>query len=128
MPRFVVLRHELPAGAPRPSHWDLMFEHQGVLLTWATTHSPDNAIPVVVERLADHRLVYLDYEGPVAGNRGTVTRWDAGRYDLLEFTEDCLKANVLGTRLHGAIELTAKQEAWVLSYLPDEPSIQAKPG
>ena len=29
---------------------------------------------VVVEQLPEHRLVYLDYQGPVSGNRGSVSR------------------------------------------------------
>ena len=31
-------------------------------------------------RIADHRLAYLEYEGPVSGNRGCVRRLDAGQY------------------------------------------------
>ena len=34
------------------------------------------------EVLPDHRLAYLDYEGPISGDRGSVTRWDRGTYDV----------------------------------------------
>ena len=34
-------------------------------------------------RLPDHRKHYLDYEGEVTGNRGIVSRIDAGIYEQL---------------------------------------------
>ena len=34
-------------------------------------------------RLPDHRKHYLDYEGEISGNRGTVARIDAGTYEQL---------------------------------------------
>ena len=38
--------------------------------------------------LADHRLAYLDYEGPISGGRGTVARWDCGTYVLRKQTDE----------------------------------------
>lgn len=77
MPRFVILEHDHPE-----LHWDLMLETGDVLRTWRLAEPPTaigqsiRAIPI-----ADHRTMYLDYEGPVSGNRGTVNRWDAGRFE-----------------------------------------------
>ena len=71
--RFVVLRHELPAGANRPTHWDLMLEQQAALRTWAVPAPPEEVTDTEINRLADHRRKYLRYEGPVSGNRGTVS-------------------------------------------------------
>ena len=34
------------------------------------------------EALPDHRLIYLEYEGPISGDRGTVVAWDRGEYRL----------------------------------------------
>ena len=45
MPRYVILRHEMPADSPRPAHWDLMLETGTVLATWAL-----DALPVVGNR------------------------------------------------------------------------------
>lgn len=92
MPRFVVLRHSLPAEAERPTHWDWMFELNGVLETWATEplnqlFGPSELIEpisVIAQRLADHRLEYLDYEGPVSGQRGSVARILRGTYTCLD--------------------------------------------
>ena len=70
MPRFVVLEHV----RPEDRHWDLMLESGDALATWALKHSPDSAQPIAAEQLPDHRLAYLDYEGPISGGRGAVTR------------------------------------------------------
>ena len=73
--RFVVLEHDHPI-----LHWDLMLEFDGTLLTWRL---PANVKPtrwVNSERLPDHRLAYLDYEGPVSKGRGTVRRITGGHY------------------------------------------------
>jgi hypothetical protein len=67
-------------------HWDLMLESGDVLHTWALAAEPAPNLPIAAEQLPDHRLIYLDYEGPISGNRGTVTRWDAGRFEVLSET------------------------------------------
>ena len=67
MPRFVILRHELPDPRRRGVHWDFMLEHAGVLRTWALAEEPAPNKPISAEALADHRLAYLNYEGPVSG-------------------------------------------------------------
>ena len=84
MPRFVLLRHDCPPDYERPSHWDLMLESDGVLRTWrlaALPQTPPDSMEA--EELADHRLAYLEYEGPVGGERGTVSRVDAGTFETL---------------------------------------------
>ena len=105
MPRFVVLYHEMPADAKRSSHWDFMLEQGDVLLTWALEIEPDIVDEQIARKLDDHRLAYLDYEGPVSGNRGSVTRWDSGNYKSLEQSEDRLLIDAQGNRLAGQIEL-----------------------
>ena len=37
---------------------------------------PAPGVEMIAEALGDHRLDYLDYEGPVSGDRGLVSRWD----------------------------------------------------
>jgi len=75
--RFVVLRHD---GVNDP-HFDLMFETAPgrSLETWRSPSWPIEH-PTRVVKLADHRRAYLDFEGPVAGNRGTVARVASGTY------------------------------------------------
>src|ERR1043165_9144409 len=70
--RFVVLRHMWGAD----THFDLMFEHAGKLMTWRS-EAPLAEIgerPVTIIRIGDHRLAYLEYEGDVSGGRGRVER------------------------------------------------------
>lgn len=75
MSRFVILRHEVLSSDARGSHFDLMFEVEGRLLTWAVDQLPTlGGPPVPATPLPPHRIAYLDYEGPVSGDRGTVHR------------------------------------------------------
>ena len=70
--RYVALEHRRTGD----THCDLMLEHEGKLITWRL-----KGLDALVakgelrgERLPDHRLAYLDYEGPVSGGRGSVRR------------------------------------------------------
>lgn len=74
MPRFVILEHDHPV-----LHWDLLLEAGDVLHTWRLV-APPGAEPIEATALGDHRRMYLDYEGPVSGQRGTVRRHDAGTF------------------------------------------------
>jgi hypothetical protein len=118
MPRFVILHHDFPAGHARRPHWDLMLEWGQALRTWAVEIEPGVAMEVKAEALPDHRLAYLDYEGPISGNRGTVTRWDAGQYQLENDREDELTVQVRGGRLCGELRLRRETEGhfWRVSF------------
>lgn len=117
MKRFVLLRHELPDDADRPSHWDLMFERDESdrLWTWSLAELPRADGPVAAQRLPDHRRAYLDYEGPVSGNRGTVRRWDTGTCRCLRDDEGELLFQLNGQRLRGQLRLERLVS-------PDEPT------
>jgi hypothetical protein len=69
--RYVVLRHS-NVGEP---HFDLMFETLpgSMLATWRSENWPIEH-PTAVTRLRDHRRLYLDYEGDLSDQRGTVYR------------------------------------------------------
>jgi hypothetical protein len=119
MPRFVILRHELPGDAQRALHWDLMFESGGVLRTWSVLVEPGFGIEAAAEPLALHRLAYLDYEGPISGGRGSVSRWDAGEYDLLAASDQRWQARVRGARFCGTITLEraiGNAHSWRVSF------------
>jgi hypothetical protein len=77
--RYVVLHH---TGIDRP-HYDLMFErnpHEALATVRCSDWPPADG--TVFERIGDHRRSYLDYEGPVSGNRGDVARIEAGVYSV----------------------------------------------
>lgn len=118
MPRFVILRHELPAGHARRAHWDLMFERGGVLRTWSVEREPSSAGPIEANDLADHRVDYLDYEGPVSGQRGTVRQWDRGEYRLEEQAPDRWIVVLEGARMTGRMtfERSESTHSWRVSF------------
>ena len=77
MPRFVILTHDYPH-----LHWDLLLENGESCRTLRLLTDPGlSATEITAEALPEHRLMYLDYEGPVSGNRGSVARWDAGSFN-----------------------------------------------
>src|SRR5262245_52154592 len=110
MPRFVVLEHDWPF-----LHWDLMLEAQGVLRTWRLLSPPQGSDDVPAEPLGDHRISYLDYEGPFSGGRGSVRRWDAGTFDWREHAPERLRLHLHGEKLRGEVELAREGDgAWRL--------------
>jgi hypothetical protein len=110
MSRFTISFHDCPDDQPRPSHWDLFLEEEGQLRTWAIAQEPMPNVELLAEQLSEHRLAYLEYEGPVSGNRGTVTRWDYGEYERIEATNDRLVLEMSGTRCAGRLQLTRDAE------------------
>lgn len=100
MSRFVILTHDHPF-----LHWDLMLEDDNILRTWRLLTSPDSALPIAAEQLPNHRPFYLDYEGPVSNNRGTVKRFDAGEYQIIEESEQLLIISLTGNYLNGKYTL-----------------------
>jgi hypothetical protein len=101
MPRFVILEHDHPE-----LHWDFMLEDGGVLRTWRFAVPPALGHSCAARQLTDHRLAYLDYEGPVSGGRGSVRRWEQGNYDWLWDTPDDLAVRLMGEWLRGVVRLT----------------------
>lgn len=96
--RYVILHHH---GIADP-HYDLMFETApgSPLRTWRAPRWPLHTEDTLT-RLPDHRRDYLDYQGPLSGDRGAVRRVQAGQHRLLSFTEQSF-----ATLLDGAAEFT----------------------
>ncbi len=116
MPRFVILEHDHPV-----LHWDLMLEAGGVLQTWRLAQAPELGRAIDAAALGDHRLAYLDYEGPVSGDRGTVCRWDAGTFENEAGLQDARILAVQGTRVRGRVKLEHVQEkCWRLVWISAE--------
>jgi hypothetical protein len=121
MPRFVLLKHTLPPDAARGTHWDLMLEAGDALRTWALDELPTLDHDVFATQLADHRLAYLDYEGPVSGNRGSVERVDRGEYAVVGEAAGRLEVVLLGDRLRGRATLyaTTGDQRWRFALRTD---------
>jgi hypothetical protein len=119
--QFVLLRHVLSDDA----HWDLMLDTGSTLATWQLHDDPtalaaDTAgtTEIRARRLNDHRRAYLDYEGPISGGRGQVTRTDSGIYRTEGRREDVWRILLEGRLLRGEFQLTRNPDAsWSLRRL-----------
>ncbi len=101
MPRFVVLQHDHPERL----HWDFMLDRGESLATWSLPLPPacEHVLPAC--SLADHRREYLDYEGPVSGNRGTVAKWDEGEFEWVENSSDRVVVDLIGRKITGRVRI-----------------------
>ncbi|MEK7756539.1 MAG: DNA polymerase ligase N-terminal domain-containing protein [Planctomycetota bacterium] len=108
--RFVILHHRQDPG----EHWDLMLEQGDVLLTWQLLRNPTVLVnyPIPARRTGDHRKAYLDYEGPLTRNRGTVRRVDCGTVEVEENAPKCVRFKLNGGRLWGSFLLRPQAEGW----------------
>ena len=78
----VVIRHILPDGS---HHFDWMIARDPRGTDPLVTFRMDAGVDKLTEsqsasalRIADHRAAYLEYEGPVSGDRGEVRRESSG--------------------------------------------------
>ncbi len=78
-----VFHHHTGYGQP---HYDLMLEHGETLATWQLK-IPLSEIQeeqaIIVQKIQDHRLIYLSYEGTISKGRGQIKKVDFGDYKLL---------------------------------------------
>ena len=100
MPRFVLLEHRWDGV-----HWDLMLECGDVLRTWAIDAPVVAGVDLPARALPDHRCAYLEYEGEVSGDRGTVRRIDEGTYTAEVWEEGWVRVRFEGAQLVGEAEL-----------------------
>ncbi len=114
MPRYVILEHDYPI-----LHWDLMLESGSILRTWRLAVLPSAGTLVVAEAIHDHRLHYLDYEGPISGNRGQVVRWDSGTFATRDWNAERIALTLVGERLKGELVLErVAGEEWKAAFIP----------
>src|SRR5262245_13764377 len=109
MPRFVILEHDWPA-----KHWDFLLESGPVLRAWRLFAEPVRGREVIAEPNADHRSFYLDYEGPVSGDRGHVRQWDVGTFEWVLQEGERVEVLLSGKRLAGRCTI-ARQANGVLT-------------
>lgn len=117
MPRFVILEHDHPI-----LHWDFMLETGNVLRTWRLEQPPlPGSGPIAATALGDHRLMYLDYEGPVSQMRGTVVRWDRGNFCEDQRGDHIIRIRLQGSRATGMASLEWESgETWSFELLADQ--------
>jgi hypothetical protein len=102
--RTVILRHNLPDGAWHRD-WLLEMPDAGVDPDARTLHafrigpeaaSPDDpaAREFLAEPMPPHRRAYLDFEGPLSGDRGAVRRIASGRIEWASDRDGLLVVSV----------------------------------
>jgi hypothetical protein len=114
--RFVVLRHDISGT----THFDLMIDGGSLLATWQCPSPPEDAQqrPLLCRRIGDHRRMYLDYEGPVSGDRGHVTRHDVGTCRIARWGDDGVEVTFEGRQLVGRYALELRDgQSWSLRCL-----------
>jgi bifunctional non-homologous end joining protein LigD len=135
--RFVVQRHRA-----RRLHYDLRFEINGVLVSWAVPNGPtlDPAVKRLAVHVEDHPIEYLDFEGVIPRGEyggGDVIVWDLGTWEprvgedpAKALASGTLHADVTGHKLRGQFVIVRSgsrsggsgndQEQWLLLHKDDE--------
>jgi hypothetical protein len=107
---FVLFEHTTQKGV----HWDFIIEvpRRESLPTWRLLKNPlTHAGEIPAEPIADHRRLFLDYEGPLRDDRGSVRRLDRGDAEVQQFDPGRLLATLHGEWLRGEIEIDDKPDA-----------------
>ncbi len=94
--RYVIQRHT----RGNEVHWDFMLELEGSLKTWRIDVPPEELVQqsAKAQKIADHPLRFLTYEGPVNQGTGRVAIADSGVYTVVaepHRLEICLQGNIL---------------------------------
>ena len=131
--RFVVQRHRA-----RRLHYDLRFEIDGVLVSWAVPKGPtlDAGVRRAAFHVEDHPIEYFDFEGVIPGGQyggGDVIVWDAGTWAPYKEADPGravrdgeLHAEMHGEKLRGRFVLVRTSRAdsdkdeWLLLHKHDE--------
>jgi bifunctional non-homologous end joining protein LigD len=131
--RFVVQRHRA-----RRRHYDLRFEMNGVLASWAVPNGPtlDPAAKRLAVHVEDHPIEYVDFEGVIPTGEyggGDVIVWDTGTWEPHETDDPVaavaageLHADVKGNKLKGRLILVQSgrgredSNQWLLLHKNDE--------
>jgi hypothetical protein len=112
MPRFVILEHDHPH-----QHWDLLLESGSVLRAWRLSAFLRDNEAIAARASFDHRLIYLDYEGPVSGGRGQVVRREQGTFKWELDSAERVIVRLHGTRLQGRLQLAKGEgENWTAEF------------
>jgi bifunctional non-homologous end joining protein LigD len=136
--RFVVQRHRA-----RRLHYDLRFEIDGVLVSWAVPKGPtlDPSARHLAVHVEDHPLEYEEFEGVIPGGQyggGDVIVWDRGTWEPHETDDPAaavaageLHADMFGEKLRGRLILVRRgdagdggKEQWLLVHKHDDAAVE----
>jgi bifunctional non-homologous end joining protein LigD len=134
--RFVVQRHRATSD-----HYDLRFEADGALLSWAVPKGPtlDPTRRRTAFRVGDHPMEYLLFEGVIPEGTyggGDVVVWDTGTYRTGDGADPRasvesgeLHVDVFGEKLRGRFALVRRggegdREEWLLVHKRDADAVE----
>jgi bifunctional non-homologous end joining protein LigD len=122
-------------------HYDLRFEIDGVLVSWAVPNGPtlDPAVKRLAVHVEDHPIEYLDFEGVIPSGEygaGDVIVWDLGTWQP-HGTDDPaaavaagdFHADVAGRKLRGRLVLVRRgrgqgeSDQWLLLHKDDDDAV-----
>jgi bifunctional non-homologous end joining protein LigD len=109
--KFVVQQH-IRGGE---THWDLMLEHADFLKTWRLAIAPQQigSEPTPAEKIVDHDVKFLTYQGSVNNGQGSICIVDEGTIETLDETKETIRLRLLGKILSGEFVLEhIKQNQW----------------
>ena len=112
--RFVIHEHSTDEG----SHWDLMLETENTLQTFRLDTSPRQIFhkPAHAEKIQDHPLKFLKYQGPVQNGKASVQIVDSGTYTALHRTSEKIEIHLQGQTLNGKFSLNRIQSVkWLFN-------------
>ncbi len=112
--KFVILHHT-GAGALGGPHFDLLIEVDGMdrLMAWRVRVAPSDwaGIPdgeIGAVRIADHRRLYMTYEGEISADRGRVRRVAEGKGSITELSDGRLTILFVGENQRFPLSLPLK--------------------
>jgi bifunctional non-homologous end joining protein LigD len=122
--RFVIQEHHATA-----LHWDLRFERDGVLVSFAVPMGipPDPKENHLAIHTEDHPLEYLEFEGNIPdGNYGAgdMFVWDRGTYETIKFRDVEVMVLMHGERVRGKYVLFQTEgNQWMIHRMdpPEDP-------
>jgi bifunctional non-homologous end joining protein LigD len=122
-PRFVIQEHHA-----RRLHWDLRFERDGVLASWALPRGvpPDPKVNHLAVPTEDHPLEYLEFSGDIPAGQygaGAMTIWDRGTYDTVKWSDREVMVDLHGDRVDGRYVLfrTGDRQWMIHRMTPADP-------
>ncbi|MGQ0575839.1 MAG: non-homologous end-joining DNA ligase [Pseudonocardia sp.] len=116
--RFVIQEHHA-----RALHWDVRFERDGVLVSFAVPKGlpTDPGTVRLAVHTEDHPLEYLTFSGEIPAGEyggGRMAIWDAGRYDTEKWTDREVAVVLHGERARGRYVFVRTdrdgREGWLL--------------
>jgi bifunctional non-homologous end joining protein LigD len=134
--RFVVQRHRA-----RRLHYDLRFEIDGVLVSWAVPKGPtlDPKVKRAAVHVEDHPIEYLNFEGVIPAGEyggGDVIVWDRGTWEPHATGDPAaavaageLHADMHGEKLRGRLVLVRRghddsgKDQWLLLHKRDDDAV-----